>query len=64
MQSDSNRTRGNDFKLEEKKFRLDFRKKFIARGTETMAQAAQSTVVAPFLEVFTASLDEALGSLI
>lgn len=32
MQSDSNRTRGNDLKLEEEKFRLDFRKKHMLLG--------------------------------
>jgi len=55
IQSDSNRTNGNEGKL-----RLDVRKKFF---TERVMRPREA-VAAPCLEVFNASVDAALGSLI
>ncbi|GAB0176408.1 hypothetical protein GRJ2_000106000 [Grus japonensis] len=61
----SDRTRGNDLKQKEGRFRLDIRKKFftmtVARHWNRLPREA---VDAPSLEVFKARLDEALGNVV
>jgi len=63
--SDSNRTRGNIFKLKERRFRSNVRRKFFTErvvrcGNRLPREAAN----AQSLEVFKAGLDGALGNLI
>ena len=61
----SDRTRGNDFKLRQGKFRLDIRRKFFhTEGGYALEQVAKDVVDAPSLEAFKARLDVALGSLV
>ena len=62
---DSDRTRGNGFKLKEKRFRLHLRKKFFTQKVmRHWHRLPREAVDAPSLEVFKARLDRALGSLI
>ena len=64
IQSNSDRTRANGFKLEEGTFRLDTRKNFFnSDGSETLAQLPREAVGAPSLEALKTRLDGALGSL-
>jgi len=61
--TDSDRTRGNGFKLEEGKFRFDVRKKFpTQRAMRPCHRLLREIVDASSMEVFKASLDGALGS--
>ena len=65
MRVDSDRTRGNGFKLRQKRFRLDIRRKlFHTEGGDALNTLPKEAVDAPFLEAFKARLDVALGSLV
>ena len=62
---DSDRTRGNGFKLKLGKFRLDIRRKFFTqRAVKHWNRLPEEVVDAPSLEAFKARLDVALGSLV
>ena len=62
---DSDRTRGNGFKLRQGRFRLDIRKKFFhTESGDTLNRLPKEVVDAPSLEAFRARLDVALGSLV
>ena len=62
---DSDRTRGNGFKLREWRSRLDIRKKFFTwRMVTHWNRLPKEAVDTPSLEAFKARLDVALGSLV
>ena len=62
---DSDRSRGNDFKLRQGRFRLDIRRKFFMQRVVTPWNRLSLEVVdAPSLEKFKARLTVALGSLV
>ena len=61
----SNRTKGNGFKLEEGRFRLDIRKKFFTvRVVRHCNRLPREVVDAPSLEAFKARLDGTLSNLV
>ena len=65
MRVDSDRTRGNVFKLQQGRFSLAIRKKFFTQRVLTHWNRLPKEVVdVPSLEAFKARLDVALGSLV
>ena len=62
---DSDRIRGNSFKLRQGRFRLDIRREFFTQRVVThWNRLSKEAVDAPTLEAFKARLDVALGSLV
>ena len=64
MRVDSDRTRGNGFKLGQGRFGLGIRKFFTQRVVTHWNRLPKEAVDAPSLEAFKARLDVALGSLV
>ena len=65
MRVDSDRTRGNGFKLKEGRFRLDVRGRFFTvKVVWCWNRLPGENVDAPSLDVFNTRLDGALGSLV
>lgn len=59
----SDRTRENDFKLKESRFRLDYREKFFTVRMRHWNRLLRDAVDAPSLDMFMAGLDGALSNL-
>jgi len=65
MGRESINRRGNDFKLRQRRFRIDIRRKFFThRVVMHCNRLPREAVDAPSLEMFEARLDGALGNLI
>ena len=64
MRVNSDRMRGNGFKLRQGRFRLDIRRQFFhPEGGDALNRLPKEAVNAPSLQAFKARLDVALGSL-
>ena len=65
MRVNSDRTRGNGFKLRQGKFRLDIRRKFFTQRVVTHGKRLPKEVMdTPSWDAFKTRLDVALGSLV